>query len=315
MKPCAARERAMGSPMAPRPMNPMRSIGESFVCLGWVTPGHLKRRPKTPWGRAAGRYGRSARGLLNCVWRRYRDDRLTAQDRLRPPDVRRPEPLNREAHASAPLDVRTRPRQRHADDAADRPRVSNTARSTSSTTPTRSTPTGSTAWRSKAISPASRYHIGLAEKYHKQLRRPRAAAAQDQRQDQRPERRRLRSARSPRRLKTRCASAPTRSATRSTSAARRKTVDIAQCNEVRRECERYGMPLIIWGYPRGSAVKAKGRIDSLYAVDYAARVACEIGADIVKLNEPHWDAAKRRATCPSPTTPSSSTKSKACAKS
>jgi fructose-bisphosphate aldolase, class I len=68
-------------------------------------------------------------------------------------------------------------------------------------------------------------------------------------------------------------------------------VDIAQCNEVRRECERYGMPLIIWAYPRGSAMKAKGGIDTLYAVDYAARVACEIGCDIVKLNEPKWEAA------------------------
>lgn len=69
-------------------------------------------------------------------------------------------------------------------------------------------------------------------------------------------------------------------------------VDIAQCNEVRRECERYGMPLIIWAYPRGSAVKAKGGIDSLYAIDYAARVACEVGADIIKLNVPKWDDAE-----------------------
>ena len=55
------------------------------------------------------------------------------------------------------------------------------------------------------------------------------------------------------------------------------------------------MPLVVWAYPRGSAVKAKGGIDSLYAVDYAARVACEIGADVIKLNEPVWkpdDAAK-----------------------
>jgi len=66
--------------------------------------------------------------------------------------------------------------------------------------------------------------------------------------------------------------------------------DIVQCNEVRQECEKYGMPLIIWAYPRGSAVKAKGGIDSLYAIDYAARVACEMGCDIVKLNEPKWDA-------------------------
>jgi len=67
--------------------------------------------------------------------------------------------------------------------------------------------------------------------------------------------------------------------------------DIAQCNEVRRECDRYGMPLVVWAYPRGVAVKAKGGIESLYAIDYAARVACEIGADVVKLNEPVWDAA------------------------
>jgi class I fructose-bisphosphate aldolase len=67
--------------------------------------------------------------------------------------------------------------------------------------------------------------------------------------------------------------------------------DIAQVDEVRRECERYGMPLIVWSYPRGAAVKAKGGIDSLYAIAYAARVACEIGADIAKINEPKWDPA------------------------
>jgi class I fructose-bisphosphate aldolase len=70
-----------------------------------------------------------------------------------------------------------------------------------------------------------------------------------------------------------------------------QAADIEQANEVRRECERYGMPLIVWAYPRGSAIKAKGGQDSLYAVDYAARVACEIGADVVKLNVPKADAA------------------------
>ena len=33
-----------------------------------------------------------------------------------------------------------------------------------------------------------------------------------------------------------------------------------------------GMPLIVWAYPRGSAIEAKGGKDSFYAVDYAARV-------------------------------------------
>ncbi len=75
-------------------------------------------------------------------------------------------------------------------------------------------------------------------------------------------------------------------------------IDIAQANEVRRECERYGMPLIVWSYPRGSAIKAKGGQDSLYAVDYAARVACEIGADIVKINVPKAEEATAAAPKP-----------------
>ncbi len=72
----------------------------------------------------------------------------------------------------------------------------------------------------------------------------------------------------------------------------RQDDDIRQCDDVRRDCERHGMPLIIWSYPRGSAVKAKGGLEGLYAIDYAARVACEVGADIVKLNLPVYDAAK-----------------------
>jgi len=72
--------------------------------------------------------------------------------------------------------------------------------------------------------------------------------------------------------------------------------DIAQASDVRRECERYGMPLVVWSYPRGSAIKAKGGQDSIYAVDYAARVATEVGADIIKLNVPHFEADKAAAS-------------------
>jgi class I fructose-bisphosphate aldolase len=64
--------------------------------------------------------------------------------------------------------------------------------------------------------------------------------------------------------------------------------DFIQLGHVRAECDRYGMPLIIWSYPRGSAVETKGGRDSIYAVDYAARVADELGADIVKLNVPKF---------------------------
>lgn len=68
--------------------------------------------------------------------------------------------------------------------------------------------------------------------------------------------------------------------------------DIRQLNEVRYDCEKYGMPLIVWAYPRGSAIEAKGGKNSLYAVDYAARLACEFGADVVKLNVPEIDESK-----------------------
>jgi len=68
--------------------------------------------------------------------------------------------------------------------------------------------------------------------------------------------------------------------------------DIRQFFEIREDCDKFGMPLIIWAYPRGEAIEAKGGRDSLYAVDYAARVACELGADVVKLNLPEYDEKK-----------------------
>ena len=61
----------------------------------------------------------------------------------------------------------------------------------------------------------------------------------------------------------------------------------AQYLSVRRDAQRLGMPLVVWAYPRGSAIEAKGGKDSFYAVDYAARTASELGADVVKVNFPH----------------------------
>ncbi len=65
--------------------------------------------------------------------------------------------------------------------------------------------------------------------------------------------------------------------------------DFAQYQQVRDEARRLGMPLIVWAYPRGSAIEAKGGKDSFYAVDYAARTASELGADVVKVNFPHQE--------------------------
>jgi class I fructose-bisphosphate aldolase len=69
----------------------------------------------------------------------------------------------------------------------------------------------------------------------------------------------------------------------------RQDAEIREYGRVRRECERLGMPLVVWAYPRGRDVEAKGGKGSLYAQDYAARVAEELGADVVKLHEPAPD--------------------------
>jgi class I fructose-bisphosphate aldolase len=68
--------------------------------------------------------------------------------------------------------------------------------------------------------------------------------------------------------------------------------DFIQLGKIRQDCDLYGMPLVIWAYPRGRDIEKKGGQNSQYAIDYAARVAMEMGADVVKLNMPKLDAAK-----------------------
>jgi len=63
--------------------------------------------------------------------------------------------------------------------------------------------------------------------------------------------------------------------------------DIAQFTRVRQEARRLGMPVIMWAYPRGPHVEARGGgRDSLAMVDYAARLANELGATLCKVNLP-----------------------------
>jgi class I fructose-bisphosphate aldolase len=65
-----------------------------------------------------------------------------------------------------------------------------------------------------------------------------------------------------------------------------QSADFEHFQTVRTDAARFGMPLIVWAYPRGAAIVAKGGTDSFYAVDYAARVASELGADMIKVNFP-----------------------------
>jgi class I fructose-bisphosphate aldolase len=64
--------------------------------------------------------------------------------------------------------------------------------------------------------------------------------------------------------------------------------EFRQFEKVRQDCERYGMPLVMWAYPRGSAVNAKGGTNTLYAQDYAPAS--------------HWRWVPISSSCTSPTT-------------
>jgi class I fructose-bisphosphate aldolase len=78
----------------------------------------------------------------------------------------------------------------------------------------------------------------------------------------------------------------------------RQDEDLAQLREVREDCDRFGMPLVVWSYPRGEAIDAKGGAGSFYAIDYAARLAMEMGADVVKINMPKIDPENDRNAQP-----------------
>ena len=52
-----------------------------------------------------------------------------------------------------------------------------------------------------------------------------------------------------------------------------------------REARKAGLPLVIWSYPRGSDLSKKGET-ALDVVAYAAQIACQLGAHIIKVKPP-----------------------------
>lgn len=62
--------------------------------------------------------------------------------------------------------------------------------------------------------------------------------------------------------------------------------DFTQLSQVRQDCQRYGMPLVVQASPRGSAVGRKGGPEGLYALEYAASAAAEAGADAIIIAQP-----------------------------
>ncbi|GEM46678.1 class I fructose-bisphosphate aldolase [Deinococcus cellulosilyticus] len=69
----------------------------------------------------------------------------------------------------------------------------------------------------------------------------------------------------------------------------RQDDDMEQCERVRRQAHRHGLPVIVWAYPRGEHVDRQGGPNHPLMVQYAARVAQELGAATWKVNVPQAD--------------------------
>jgi class I fructose-bisphosphate aldolase len=64
-----------------------------------------------------------------------------------------------------------------------------------------------------------------------------------------------------------------------------------------RDADDAGLPVVVWSYPRGSGVSVAGRT-GVDVVAYAAHLACQLGAHIVKVKPPtaHIESPAARAT-------------------
>jgi class I fructose-bisphosphate aldolase len=61
-------------------------------------------------------------------------------------------------------------------------------------------------------------------------------------------------------------------------------VMLQEFGRIEEEAHKYGLPVIMWSYPRGKAIADD---EAPEIVAYAARIAMEMGADIVKLKYPN----------------------------
>ena len=52
-----------------------------------------------------------------------------------------------------------------------------------------------------------------------------------------------------------------------------------------REAKDYGMPSVVWAYPRGAGISKQGET-AIDIVAYAAQISCQLGAHIVKVKPP-----------------------------
>ncbi|MEA2624649.1 MAG: fructose-bisphosphate aldolase, class [Candidatus Binatota bacterium] len=58
-----------------------------------------------------------------------------------------------------------------------------------------------------------------------------------------------------------------------------------QLREIAEEAKSVGLPVVVWSYPRGSALSKEGET-AVDVVAYAAQIACQLGATVVKVKLP-----------------------------
>jgi len=58
-----------------------------------------------------------------------------------------------------------------------------------------------------------------------------------------------------------------------------------EAREIGEEAKAHGLPLVIWSYPRGSSISKQGET-AIDVVAYAAQIASQLGANIVKVKPP-----------------------------
>jgi len=58
-----------------------------------------------------------------------------------------------------------------------------------------------------------------------------------------------------------------------------------QCREMIAECKAHGLAAVVWSYPRGSSLSKEGET-AIDVVAYAAQIAAQLGAHVIKVKPP-----------------------------
>ncbi len=64
-----------------------------------------------------------------------------------------------------------------------------------------------------------------------------------------------------------------------------RTIMYEQLREISEEAKASGLPVVVWSYPRGSSLSKEGET-AVDVVAYAAQIAAQMGADIIKVKLP-----------------------------